>query len=389
MPAVSPSEHFSSYTENNRIKHEILTRYLKQYATALSRHAEGFHYIDGFAGRGSYDGQPGSPLRALSVLGEQRRPFTMSLVEAEADLAEDLRAALRAAPLPVNLIDTPLVEVGEFSAHIARVLSKDIYRRFRSVATFAFLDPCRAAGYGAEEIRAILAKPYGECLVFWNYEGVNRWLGSVASLYSGGEGLARMFGSREAFDETLRIWQSSRNPAEKERELLAHFLQSFRGYAGADFLVPFRFTSDAANRTSHFLVHCSRHPLAFRLMKDVMGSLRTNPEPGQFSYLGRSDVGDQFLMFEPDAQTSAIEAILLELRTGPKPVSRFTKDWVERPHDFFRSKDYRSILLEMEAKGRIRVLEGDGPTPAPASKRRRKLGNPTLSDRLWVGLPGQ
>jgi hypothetical protein len=124
-------------------------------------------------------------------------------------------------------------------------------------------------------------------------------------------------------------------------------------------------------------------------MKDVMGSLRTNPEPGQFSYLGRSDVGDQFLIFEPDAQTSAIEAILLELRTGPKPVSQFTMDWVERPHDFFRSKDYRSILLEMEAKGRIRVLEGDGVTLAPASRRRKKLGNPTLADRLWVGLPGQ
>jgi three-Cys-motif partner protein len=387
MPAISPSEHFASYTENNRIKHEVLTRYLKQYSTALSRHADGFHYIDGFAGRGSYDGQPGSPLRALDVLGKQRRPFSMSLIEAEADLAEDLRAALHATPRPATLLDTPLIEVGEFSAHIAQVLSKDIYRRFRRVATFAFLDPCRAAGYGTDEVRAILAKPFGECLVFWNYEGVNRWLGIVASQFSGGEGLARMFGSREALEETLRIWQSSRNPAEKERDLLAHFLRSLRSYAEAEFLVPFRFTSDAVNRTSHFLVHCSRHPLAFRLMKEVMGSLRTNPEPGQFSYLGRSDVGDQFSMFEPDAQTSAIEAILLELETGPKPVSQFTGQWTERPDDFLRSKDYRSILLGMEAKGRIRVLEGEDAAPAPASKRKKIHGNPTLADRLWVGLP--
>lgn len=389
MPAVSPSEHFSTYTENNRIKHEILSRYLKQYATALSRHADGFHYIDGFAGRGSYDGQPGSPLRALSVLGEQRQPFSLSLVEAEADLAEDLRAAMREAPRPANLIDAPLVEVGEFSAHIPRILSKDIYGKFRSVATFAFLDPCRAAGYGAEEIREVLAKPYGECLVFWNYEGVNRWLGSVASQYSGGGGLARMFGSREALEEALRIWDSSRNPTEKERDLLTHFLESLRGYAGAKFLVPFRFTSDAANRTSHFLVHCSRHPLAFKLMKEVMGSLSTDPEPGQFSYLGRSDVGGQFSMFESDAQTSAAEAILSELRTGPKPVSQFTVQWVERPHDFFRSKDYKTLLLDLEAKARIRVLEEDVLTPAPASERRKKHGVPTLPDRLWVGLPGQ
>lgn len=69
MPAVSPSDHFANYTDNNRIKHEILSRYLKQYTTALSRTVGGFHYIDGFAGRGRYGEVDGSPLRALAVLG--------------------------------------------------------------------------------------------------------------------------------------------------------------------------------------------------------------------------------------------------------------------------------------------------------------------------------
>ena len=386
MPRVTVEEHFSKYTGNNRIKHEILTRYLRGYTQALSKHAGGFHYIDGFAGSGSYAGEAGSPIRALQVLAERSQPFSMSLVEDDQKTAEALRNALSSEERPKHLFDDPLIEVGEFSNHLQKILSRRIYSAHQNVATFAFLDPCRASGYGAKEIQAILQKPYGECLIFWNYDGVNRWLGAVSSNHSSGQGLSHMFGTQDSLNKALEISCSSRNPSEKEHELLAHFIESVRQYSGATFLIPFRFTSDTTNRTSHYLVHCSKDALAFKIMKDVMGSLRSNSDPGQFSFLGQSDLGDQLSMFVPEASDTARKAIKSELAKGRRMVRIFSDEWIQRPKDLFRPKDYKDILREMERDGDIAVLGKDGITPTPADKRRKIKGIPSLADELYIQL---
>ena len=301
MPRVPPREHFAEYTDNNRIKHEILTRYLRQYVTALSKHAGGFHYIDGFAGAGSYDGQPGSPVLAMEVLAGQLKTFSLSLVESDAQMFAELRKVMAACNRPARMLDDPLVARGQFSEHLNQILSRQIYSSAPNTATFAFLDPCRASGYGVEEVRGILERQFGECLIFWNYDGVNRWLGGLAAQQHSAAGLGKMFGSQEALDAALDIQSSTKAPPEKERELLGHFLQSLHSYSGAKYLIPFRFTSELANRTSHYLVHCSGHALAFRIMKDVMASVSSNNEPGQFSFLGANDMGNQLPLLFPEA----------------------------------------------------------------------------------------
>lgn len=302
----------------------------------------------------------------------------MSLIEAVADLATELRAALAPISRPSHMIDEPWVDVGHFSEYLESVLVRPVYARHRNVATFAFLDPCRASGYGVEEVSAILAKPYGECLVFWNYDGIVRWLGAIASEHARRTGMMQILGSTDALENALFIHNSARNPPEKERDLLTLFLESLQVHARAKFLIPFRFTSDTSRRTSHFLIHCSRDPLPFRLMKQVMGSLSDSAEPGAFSYLGTEAVGQQFSMFEPDAKVRARDAILRELRVAPRPVSRFTKDWVERPQDLLREMDYKVLLIDLERECRIVVLRPDGRTPYPAAERPVRKGAP-----LW------
>lgn len=79
MPRVGRS-HFNTYTEQNRVEHAILTKYLAAYLRALAKTAHAFHYIDGFAGPGRYAGEhPGSPITALQLLATQRRPATASV----------------------------------------------------------------------------------------------------------------------------------------------------------------------------------------------------------------------------------------------------------------------------------------------------------------------
>ncbi len=385
MPRKDVSEHFANYTENNRIKHAILTKYLAAYLKALSKSADAIHYIDGFAGRGNYAGVSGSPILAIELLAKQSLPFSVSLVEADTNAADELRVAV-AARQAIRYFDKPLVETGEFATLLSRILDRPIYKEHKNTATFAFVDPCRSSGYGAVDIRAILEKPYGECLIFWNYDGIGRWLGAAAAENYDRSGLVRIFGSELGVQKALEIRDSSNSVAEKENSLLTLFLRCTKNNSGAKFCIPFRFITEAANRTGHYLIHCCNNPLAFRIMKDVMASLSSTPEPGQFGFLGHSGIGSQLSMFAPIAEVQAIADIKAELATSIRPVHLFTVNWVHRPEDLFRARDYKAILLRMEAVGEIEVIDEDGVTLRPRGSRKKQNGSPTLADRFMVRL---
>lgn len=385
MVAKTTDEHFSEYSPNTRIKHEILRRYLKAYLTALSRTVDAAHYIDGFAGRGLYGGSsPGSPLLALELLRQQGNPYCASFVEVQKADADDLRRVIAVLPRSDREIEAPLVLDGEFSEHIDFLLGRPALRRFRKIATFAFVDPCRAKGVRVRDIQKILAMPFGECLIFWNYDGVNRWLGAVSAGQSSGGGLKDLFGDTVVLRKAVDLARMTADPSEKERGLLGLFLEALQAHSGATYLLPFRFDARDASRTSHYLIHCSCHGLAFKLMKQVMSSLSSSGEPGKFEFLGESDIGGQSDLFRPAAEEVAEKHILDALGRGPCRVTLFYEEWVQRSGDYFSQPDYKRLLLAMEARDLIEVLDSDGSTPLPSNQRRPYKGQATLADRLWV-----
>lgn len=387
MPAKTPDAHFADYPANTRIKHEILRGYLKAYLTALSNRVEAFHYIDGFAGRGKYAGfAQGSPILALDLLGQQKLPYCVSFVEADRAEAEDLRNTITALSQGGRQLEAPLVLTGEFADHIDAVLARSILRRFRNVATFAFVDPCRAKGVRVRDVRRILAAPYGECLIFWNYDGVNRWLGAVSSGESYDSGLKDLFGDTNVLTKAIHLSEAATDPKDREQSLLRLFLEVLKTHSGATHLLPFRFDARDSNRTSHYLIHCSRHGLAFKLMKAVMSSVSVSGEPGKFEYLQHSDIGLQADLFRPEAEDAAEACVLEALTNGPCPVQMFYDTWVQRPDDYFSEADYRRLLLSLEERNLIEVLDSTGTTPRPRERRRRNKGVPTLSKDLWVRL---
>ena len=385
MVGKSTDEHFAEYTANTQIKHEILKRYLKAYLTALSKTVDAVHYIDGFAGRGAYAGSaPGSPILALELLGQQQRPYCASFVEAKKGDADELRNAVAGLPERGPQFEPPLVFDGEFAEHIDAVLARPGLRPFRKLATFAFVDPCRVKGVRVRDIQKILAIPYGECLIFWNYDGVNRWLGAISAGQSSGEKLKDLFGDTIVLRQAIDLSEAVADPREKERGLLTLMLNALQAHSGATYVLPFRFDARDANRTSHYLIHCSRDGLAFKLMKTVMSSLTSSDEPGRFEFLREVDVASQADLFVPASDVVAAERILNELRAGPRRVKLFYEDWVRRPSDFFSQSDYRRLLLTMEESRQIEVLDSDGTTSLPRNRRRQVKGEATLAARLWV-----
>jgi three-Cys-motif partner protein len=375
-------EHFEEYTLQNRIKHRILEGYFGAYMRALGNQAAAFHYIDGFAGAGTYEGShAGSPLIALNLLAAQRQPWTVSFVEADSKLFEQLSAAIsNAAKITKLAAAPPYLRYGEFSQYVEEILGREIYAKYRAAATFAFIDPCGVRGVRMTDIAQIISKPFGECLLFWNYDGVNRWLGAVAAGTLKFEGLIEFFGDETVATEALKIF--SEDSPDKERALRDLFFESARKYSKARFLLPFRFEAKGSSRTSHYLVHCCNDGLAFKIMKHVMGKASSSDQ-GLFELLNDADTSFQMGMFRPHVDKARLE-ILQALKHAKMPVRLFTETWVRRPTDLMTSDGYRTLLLDMEREGEVKVFDKDGVTPKPAEKRRRRLDKPTLGENYVI-----
>lgn len=66
-------------------------------------------------------------------------------------------------------------------------------------------------------------------------------------------------------------------------------------------------------------------------------------------------------------------------------VDLFYFEWVARPDDVLCESAYKEALIQLEASGQIEVLDKDGRTPRPASKRIRQ-GKATLGKGHFVRL---
>lgn len=382
--AKKDREHFATYSARNRVKHQILTQYLRAYMTALRKAADSFHYIDGFAGRGSYaQDQEGSPLLALSLIAEQPLPSCMSLVESDPENFRELEAALARRPELSKLWKPPRLWQGQFEDFVDEILAHPIYAQYARTATFAFIDPCAVRGVRMRDLQSIIERPYGEFLLFWNYDGLNRWLGLINKEGGTASELADFFGDAEAARRALEHFRSASATEAKEHGLRELFAESIKSRSGARFVLPFRFEADDAERTSHYLIHCSAHPLAFRMMKDIMHDSASGvSDSGTFQHLGEKERGATFDLFRPRLD-DAREEILQRLRLKPAAVRLFTIEWASRPNDYIARKGYRQLLLDLEKEGKLEVLDKNAKDRKPRSTRIRK-GKPTLGDHLIV-----
>jgi three-Cys-motif partner protein len=380
MPAKG-REHFEGYAPQTAVKHAILDKYFRAYLAALGPTVGAFHYIDGFAGRGTYgDGRPGSALRAITALAGQSKPASVSLIEADRVTFEALELAVRES---LDGLVEPMVTNAEFSEVVGEVLTRPIYRRSRHVATFAFIDPCGVIGVRLGDIGQLLRLEFAECLLFWNYDGVNRLLGAVAHGTFPSEDLIGFFGGADVLNAALDCFRTQGDAGRKEVELRDLYVGALQRHAAARYIVPFRFRAQDRARTSHYLIHCSNHPLAFKIMKEVMwGLTAAGGDAGTYEFLRPDELGGQTSLFRP-ALDDARAAVLQELSTGDRPVSVFTKDWVMRPSDFLIEKQYKQVLLGLEAEGRIEVLDPWTRAPKPLDHR-MKGGAPTLGAKLIV-----
>lgn len=383
------SEHFEGYSPQTGAKHAILKGYLRAYLRALKNQVKWYHYVDGFAGRGHYDNQQiGSPLLALQILIEEgiAGRTSTSFVEKEEVFFHELDRSLDASGDSQQLFDSPLRKQGAFHEHIDTILHRPIYSQPGRVATFAFVDPCGVEGVRMGDLRRLLELPFGEVLLFFNYDGVNRLIGGLAAGTHDRQILDDLFGDADCVTQLINDLRAIDNPLDRELIIRDAFVGCLRRNGRVRFLMPFRFEAKSKQRTSHYIIHCCNDPLGFKIMKDVMWETGRDETDsyGRIEFLNDRERGQQFTLIRCDIEERK-SAILDRLALGACRAGLFKEEWPSDPNDALSERVYRRILIDLETAGRVIVYDKNNEHPRPANRRMRG-GKVTLGSTCWIRL---
>lgn len=384
MPKDSDREHFEDYREQTYVKHSILAAYLPAYFHILKQWNKNLVFIDGFAGPGSYTQTTtgntfdGSPLLALQLIASNEdfsKQVSTIFIEADEVLFKRLKDRVDKFLRDHINIRKPILRSGRFSEELTEILGRV---GGKLAPTFLFVDPCGVSGTSLETIRAVMENEKCEAFIFFNIDGVRR----ISGLPDLSPVLVELMGSEDRAKALYDRLKTTVNPLLREEVILSEYCRALAQIARAKYIIPFRVEHEEQKKTSHYLIHGTKHPLGFRIMKDVMwarGHSEDQPGALELRQKGRTNFLPMF-----DKHSDIKDEILEALKSKPVRVSVFYEEWTMRPSDMKCEAAYRQALLELENDGKIEVLGKDGRNVIAVEARPRRSGKPTLGKDYYV-----
>ncbi|HEX5243546.1 MAG TPA: three-Cys-motif partner protein TcmP [Tepidisphaeraceae bacterium] len=386
MSSSNDRNHFDDYREQTAVKHEILAAYLPAYFHILKSGNNNLLLIDGFAGRGTYTDAAGraidgSPLRALKLIAETpafHSKVSTIFVESDDILFPQLKEAVDNFYSQHQSIRSPLCLHATFAECVNEVLTRV---NGNLAPTFLFVDPCGVSGTSLHAIKAVMDCDKCEAFIFFNIDGVRR----TAGLEKLSHVLTDLMGSEERAKKLYDGLRKTADSSQREALILSEYRAALKEIVGANYIIPFRVEHEDKQKTSHYLIHVTKHPLGFRIMKDVMWKRGRDENRAGGLLFAQSSRTNYIPLFDNRGDTK--REILDALRTGPLRVSVFYERWSERPDDTLCESAYREALLELESAGNIEVLNKDCKNVISALARKKWRGKPTLAEDYYVRLP--
>lgn len=389
MAKDNDREHFEDYREQTQVKHSILAAYLPAYYHILKRWSDNLVYIDGFAGPGCYvqsatgetfDGSPILALRLIASNEDFSKQVSTIFIESDDVLFNQLEDRVEGFYKGHPNIRKPIYRLGTFSATLNEILGK---LGGRLAPTFLFVDPCGVSGASFDTIRAVMVNDKCEAFIFFNIDGVRR----IAGLPALSPVLVDLMGSEKRAKTLYEKLRTTRSVREREEIILFEYRKAVEEDMGAKYIIPFRVEHEDQRKTSHYLIHATRHPLGFKIMKNVMcrrGHGEDEPGGLELRQKGRTHFVP---MFDRHADIKA--EILTALRIKPLRVSVFYDEWTMRPTDMQCEAACRQALLELEHDGKIEVLGKDGKNVISVGSRRKRNNKPTLAKDYYVRMKSE
>jgi three-Cys-motif partner protein len=368
---VSTGAFFDESTEQSRIKATIVRDYFWAWAKVVlptvKKQKGRIAHIDLFAGPGRYkDGTKSTPLLVLesAIADPDMREHLVTLFnDADKESAAKLQKEIDALPGIEALKYKPQVEAEEVGENIVK-----LFEQKKLVPTLFFVDPWGYKGLSLGLINSVLKNWGCDCVFFFNYNRISMGLGNPAVE----QHMNVLFAEERA--NKLREKVALLPTQEREATIVEALSDALREL-GADYVLPFCFKDENGTRTSHHLVFATKHPLGYRIMKEIMAKHSSQEHQGvaSFGYCPASTIHP--LLFELNRPLDDLEGMLLDAFSGNTLTTKeiYDRHNVGRPYTM---KNYKSVLAGMEAKGLIKA-------DPPSAKRRKD----TFADTVRVTFP--
>ncbi len=345
----------------------IILQILKNQERKSGREKGQIAYIDLFAGPGEYeDGTSSTPILVLEkVLKNSELCERMVIVfnDKESKHVESLRLAVNSFHGIDKFNYKPQIINIEVSRELAGTLSS-----LPDVPTFLFIDGWGYKELSLELFESILHKWGSDCIIFFNFNRINAAIDNPRMV----ENIVSLFGSARA--EKLRTELLNSNPYERELVIIEEFSSALKESStdgSSRYVLPFRFKNAEGSRTSHHLIHVSRHFLGYENMKEIMAKESSEANQGVSSFEYSVATKRQALLFRLSRPLDELSEMLLREFAGQKISMKeiYEKHSVDTP---FIKKNYKDVLWQLEEAGKI-----------TASKHRRK----TFGDNVIASFP--
>ena len=368
---VSTGTFFDESTEQSRIKATIIRDYFWAWARVIlptvKKKKGRIAYIDLFAGPGRYkDGTKSTPLLVLesAIADADMRECLVTLFnDADKENATSLQKEIEELSGIEKMKYKPQVEAEEVGDKIVAMFEEKSL-----VPTFFFVDPWGYKGLSLGLINSVLKNWGCDCVFFFNYNRINMGLGNTAVE----QHMNVLFGRERA--NRLRTKLAALPSQERQAAIVEALTEALRKL-GAEYVLPFCFKDENGRRTSHHLVFATKHPLGYRIMKEIMAKHSSEEHQGvaSFGYCPASTIHP--LLFELNRPLDDLEGMLLSEFAGQTLTTAEIYDHhnVGRPYTM---KNYKTALAGMEERGLLNA-------EPPAAKRRKG----TFADGVQVTFP--
>ena len=345
MTGLGDSADYWNLKRNTQVKHDILSEYLQRWMATLSGrdpHEERtFHYVDGFAGRGSYSrGEPGSPIIAMRI-GQELHDFRGGRVflrcynvEQKRDNFESLEREVEANRSRYRSVRVKN-DCGAFQKHSANIL-KCIPP---GENTFVFIDPFGYRGVELAQVLKFLERRRSE--VFTTF--MSNYIGQYLTDQNRAAAMDAIFDTKE----WRRIAESPTGSQQAAVvELYGKQLQKRALERGKElYVLPINVQFEERAADIYHLIHASQHPKARLEMElAVRKAKRLSTQETMFS-------------MAPEIEQDVLDALRAS-SDGMRVLSLAGKVWHARWYASWN--DIKEAIRSLEATGEAEVRTHNG-----------------------------
>lgn len=371
-----PKAFFNEQKEQSEVKTAIVAKYFGAWSHVISAYLskkqdKRIAYIDLFAGPGRFDdGSKSTPLLILEM-AIQNEKLRNNLVTVFTDKEDNNTSTLKK-----EICKLPGIETLRWAPEIrTEEVGDNIVKEFESrdhVPTLMFIDPFGYKGLSLRLINSVLKDWACECIFFFNYNRISMGVSNDVVQ----EHMEALFGVELAAKVKEKVCDMT--PEERELTIVEEMCNALIAMGGK-FPLPFRFRNSAGTRTSHHIVFVSKHPLGYKIMKEVMAKESSSLTQGvpSFEYSPASE--RQPFLFDLTQPLDDLEGMLMEKFAGQTLTMAkiFDRHNIGKPYVI---SNYKDALNNLETQ---RKIQGN----PQIEDRRMQKGKRTCSEETTFTFP--